>query len=179
VSDFLSNPSFDASKLHPMAGLGGGIDYIFTDDQVSQALPGTGHTALPSRGWSDDLCYGTGTTYLAGLTFGGTWGLYEGLRKGQPSPNFKIQLNGVLNSMTRRGPFVGNSVGVFAMMYNGINSMIGAYRGKHDFMNSALAGAASGAIFRSTAGPRSAGIAAALCGGIATAWSFGKNFILD
>ena len=29
-------------------------------------------------GWSDELCYGTGATYLSGLAFGGLWGLREG-----------------------------------------------------------------------------------------------------
>lgn len=28
-------------------------------------MPGS-ETALPSRGWCDDLCYGTGTAYLSG-----------------------------------------------------------------------------------------------------------------
>lgn len=45
-----------------------------------------------------------------GLTFGGIWGLMEGLRG--HTPNFKLRLNTVLNSVTRRGPFIGNSCGV-------------------------------------------------------------------
>lgn len=42
---------------------------------------------------------------------GGAFGFYEGLRS-SPSPAFKIRLNTVLNGMTRRGPFIGNSAGV-------------------------------------------------------------------
>ena len=42
---------------------------------------------------------------------GGAFGFYEGLRS-SPSPALKIRLNTVLNSMTRRGPFIGNSAGV-------------------------------------------------------------------
>jgi hypothetical protein len=45
------------------------------------------------------------------LSMGGAFGFYEGLRS-SPSPAFKIRLNTVLNGMTRRGPFIGNSAGV-------------------------------------------------------------------
>lgn len=45
-----------------------------------------------------------------GLTFGGVWGLMEGLHG--HSPNFKLRLNTILNSVTRRGPFIGNSCGI-------------------------------------------------------------------
>ncbi|RUS21619.1 putative mitochondrial import inner membrane translocase subunit TIM23 [Endogone sp. FLAS-F59071] len=178
VSDFLNDVTFDPVRLHPMAGQGG-IDFLQVDDYSSAPLPGTGHTALPSRGWSDDLCYGTGTTYLAGLTLGGAWGLAEGVRKGSTAPNFKIRVNGILNSVTRRGPFIGNSVGVVAMLYNGTNSIIGHYRGKHDTLNSAAAGAISGALFKSTAGVRAAGSTAAVGAVLACTWSLCKEYILS
>ena len=41
----------------------------------------------------------------------------------------------MLNAVTRRGPFLGNSAGVIAMVYNGFNSFIGHMRGKHDSAN--------------------------------------------
>ena len=66
ASDLLSG-SYDPSKLHPMAGLGGQLDYLVLDDDKTSDLPGSG-TAIPSRGWSDDLCYGTGTMYLGGMS---------------------------------------------------------------------------------------------------------------
>ncbi|OZJ04108.1 hypothetical protein BZG36_02849 [Bifiguratus adelaidae] len=177
VSDFLNDLTFDPVKLHPMA-VQGGIDFLQIEDQASTALPGSGRSALPSRGWSDDLCYGTGTTYLAGLTIGGAWGMAEGLRRGASSPNLKLKLNTFLNSTTRRGPLVGNSVGVIAMMYNATNSMVGHFRGHHDPLNSAVAGAISGAIFKSTAGIKTMGTSAALCAALATAWSVGKEYVL-
>jgi import inner membrane translocase subunit TIM23 len=64
VSSFLSNTAYDPSRLHPLAGLGGGLDYLSLDDDAGthSASPGI----LPSRGWSDDLTYGTGLTYLTG-----------------------------------------------------------------------------------------------------------------
>lgn len=55
-----------AAALHPLAGLNNGeLDYLLLDDGKLNDLAG-GQTVLPSRGWSDELCYGTGTTYLAG-----------------------------------------------------------------------------------------------------------------
>lgn len=91
----------------------GGIDFLQLEDSVGGGGAAAGGAALtPSRSWSDDLCYGTGTTYLAGLTLGGAVGLAEGVRKGAGSPNMKIRLNTTLNSITRRGPGLGNSVGV-------------------------------------------------------------------
>ncbi len=66
ASDLLSG-SYDPAKLHPMASLGGQLDYLVLDDDKTSELPGSG-TAIPSRGWSDDLCYGTGTMYLGGTS---------------------------------------------------------------------------------------------------------------
>lgn len=64
--DFFSNPSIDFNRLHPLAGLGRDeIEYIDVVDGQPSTLEGA-KTAIPSRGWSDDLCYGTGTTYLSG-----------------------------------------------------------------------------------------------------------------
>ncbi len=57
--------SFDPSKLHPLAGLEDKLDYLLLDDDKTTDLPGAGG-AIPSRGWSDDLSYGTGTMYLSG-----------------------------------------------------------------------------------------------------------------
>lgn len=57
--------AYDPAKLHPLADLGDKLDYLLLDDDKTSELPGSG-TAIPSRGWSDDLCYGTGTMYLSG-----------------------------------------------------------------------------------------------------------------
>ncbi|KAF9355805.1 Mitochondrial import inner membrane translocase subunit tim23 [Mortierella sp. AD094] len=175
VSSFL-NTAYDPTRLHPLAGLGGGLDYLNLDDDPG-VLPGTQGGLMPSRGWSDDLTYGTGLTYIAGLSLGGAYGFYEGLRS-SPSPAFKIRLNTVLNSMTRRGPFIGNSAGVLALMYNGVNGAIGKARGTHDPLNSVAAGALTGAIFKSTAGLRAAGSAGGVCAVLAGIWAFGREYVL-
>lgn len=80
-------------------------------------------------------------------------------------------MNGVLNAVTRRGPFLGNNAGVVAMVYNGINSTIGYYRGKHDMTNSVVAGGLSGAIFKSTRGVRPMMISSGIVASAAGTWA--------
>ena len=65
AADLLLGGAYDPAKLHPMSGLSDNLDYLLLDDDKVNELPGSG-TAIPSRGWSDDLCYGTGTMYLTG-----------------------------------------------------------------------------------------------------------------
>jgi mitochondrial import inner membrane translocase subunit TIM23 len=64
ASDLLLG-AYDPTKLHPLAGIEDKLDYLLLEDDKTSDLPGAG-TAIPSRGWSDDLCYGTGTMYLSG-----------------------------------------------------------------------------------------------------------------
>lgn len=161
----------DPALLHPLAGLNQGtLDYLTLEESVLSDLPGS-RSVLPSRGWSDDLCYGTGVTYLTALTIGGAWGLAEGLQKTSPTASPRLRLNSVLNAVTRRGPFLGNSAGVVAMVYNGVNSTIGYYRGKHDFTNSVMAGALSGMIFKSTRGVKPMMISGGIVASAAGAWA--------
>jgi import inner membrane translocase subunit TIM23 len=181
VGSFMTTPgAFDPSALHPLAGLNQDtLDYLTLDDSALTDLPG-GSSFLPSRGWSDDLCYGTGVSYLAALSIGGAWGLAEGLNRLPPTAPPKLRLNSVLNAVTRRGPFMGNSAGVVALMYNGLNSTIGYYRGRHDTVNSVAAGTVSGMLFKSTRGVRPAAISGGIVGSIAGGWavSFHLHHIL-
>lgn len=171
VSSFLNPGAFDPAQLHPLAGLNQDtLDYLTLEEGALSDLPG-GRSALPSRGWSDDLCYGTGATYLTALTIGGVWGLAEGLNKTPSSAPSRLKLNSVLNAVTRRGPFLGNSAGVVALVYNAINSTIGHYRGKHDALNSITAGALSGMLFKSTRGVRPMLISGGIVASVAGAWA--------
>lgn len=97
--------------------------------------------------------------------------MVEGLRRSPATAPPKLRLNSVLNSMTRRGPFLGNSAGVIAMVYNGINSTIGYYRGRHDSVNSIVAGALSGMLFKSTKGVRPMMISGGLVASAAGVWA--------
>ncbi|KAI8938425.1 hypothetical protein NX059_004318 [Plenodomus lindquistii] len=175
----IQNPlsvDYDPSQLHPLAGLNQDtLDYLSLEDSVLS----DNQSVLPSRGWSDDLCYGTGVSYLSALSVGGVWGLAEGLKKNPASMPPRLRLNGVLNAVTRRGPFLGNSAGVIAMVYNGLNSTIGYYRGKHDMTNSVVAGALSGAIFKSTRGTRQMAISSGICAGVAGTWAITRKIFFE
>ncbi|ESZ93538.1 mitochondrial import inner membrane translocase subunit tim23 [Sclerotinia borealis F-4128] len=177
VTSFLTGPELvDPSRLHPMAGLNQQtLDYLSLEESTLSDLPGS-QAALPSRGWSDDLCYGTGVTYLTALTVGGAWGLQEGLRRSATQPP-KLRLNSVLNAVTRRGPFLGNSAAVIAMVYNGFNSFLGHARGRHDSANSILAGALSGMIFKSTRGVRPMMISGGIVASVAGAWAVARKAV--
>ena len=172
VSSFLSDAALpDPSALHPLAGLNKQtLEYLSLEESALSDLPGS-RSALPSRGWSDDLCYGTGTTYITALTIGGAWGLAEGLGRSSTITQPKLRLNSVLNSVTRRGPFLGNSAGVIALVYNVVNSTIGNLRGKHDSANSIAAGALSGMLFKSTRGLKPMAISGGLVAGAAGIWT--------
>ncbi|KAI9792194.1 MAG: Mitochondrial import inner membrane translocase subunit tim23 [Peltula sp. TS41687] len=180
ISSILNDPALpDASRLHPLAGLNQQtLDYLNLEESALSDLPGS-RSALPSRGWSDDLCYGTGVTYLTALSLGGAWGMIEGLNRLPQSAPPKLRLNSVLNSITRRGPFLGNSAGVLAMVYNGINSFIGYYRGQHDATNSIAAGAISGMLFKSTRGVRPMMISGGLVASTAGAWAVARRALFS
>ncbi|KAF7308735.1 hypothetical protein MKEN_01072600 [Mycena kentingensis (nom. inval.)] len=166
--------AYDPAKLHPLADLGDKLDYLLLDDDKTNDIPGA-NTAIPSRGWSDDLCYGTGTMYLGGLALGGAWGVREGATRQLAVSNSRLRINSILNSVTRRGTFIGNSAGVLALIYNGVNSSIDAARGKHDIFGSMGAGGITGALYKSTAGVKPALAAATFMSGMAGIWSYVKK----
>ncbi|KAH9940925.1 Tim17-domain-containing protein [Epithele typhae] len=166
--------SFDPAKLHPLAGLEDKLDYLQLDDDKTTDLPGA-EGAIPSRGWSDDLAYGTGTMYLSGLALGGVWGLREGARRPLAVSNARLRINSVLNSVTRRGTFIGNSAGCLALVYNGFSSTIDAIRGEHDMYGSMASGALTGALYKSTAGVKPALAAATFISALAGVWSYVKT----
>ncbi|CAK7223820.1 Mitochondrial import inner membrane translocase subunit tim23 [Sporothrix bragantina] len=171
TDSFLQSSAFaDPTQLHPLAGLNKEtLEYISMEDSALSDLPGS-QSVLPSRGFTDDLCYGAGITYLTALTIGGAWGLQEGLRRSAGQPP-KLRLNSVLNAVTRRGPFLGNSAGVVAIAYNCINSYIGYLRGRHDAANSVIAGGLSGMLFKSTRGVRPMLISGGIVASVAAAWT--------
>ena len=120
------------------------LEYLFEEEYVSNG---------PS--WGARVCYGTGSTYLIGLGTGGLWGLWDGLRNPQGSGSRRLRINCILNACTARGPFLGNSLGIIALVYNGLHGgLIKARNEKEDLWGAVGAAAASGAIFKSTAGLR-------------------------
>ncbi len=50
-----------------------------------------------------------------GLASGAVWGLREGARRPLAVSNSRLRINSILNSVTRRGTFIGNSAGVMGV----------------------------------------------------------------
>jgi import inner membrane translocase subunit TIM23 len=58
-----------------------------------------------------------GTCYLTGISGGGTYGAFKGIKE-TPSPKFKVKLNSVLNQSGRYGSLYGNMFGSAAVLYS-------------------------------------------------------------
>ena len=177
VSSIFRTPgTLDASRLHPLAGLDKGVEYLDLEEEQLNDIEGS-RGLIPSRSWTDDLCYGTGTVYLLGLGIGGLYGVREAFKDMPKSASPKLQLNTVLNHVTKRGPFLGNSAGVLAMTYNLLDSSLDYFRGKHDDLNSIGAGTLAGAIFKSSAGFKPMGYSTGMMAGAAALWVGFKHLV--
>jgi len=53
-----------------------------------------------------------------GLALGGVWGVSEGARRPLAVSNMRLRINSILNSVTRRGTFIGNSAGVLGAFWS-------------------------------------------------------------
>ncbi|CCD27357.1 protein transporter TIM23 NDAI_0K01660 [Naumovozyma dairenensis CBS 421] len=178
LTNVFNNVSFDPARLHPLAGLDKGVEYLDLEEEQLSTLEGS-QGLIPSRGWTDDLCYGTGAVYLLGLGIGGFSGFIQGLKNIPPNSPGKLQLNTILNSITKRGPFIGNNAGILALSYNLINSSIDSFRGKHDTPGAIAAGAITGAIFKSSKGLKPMAYASGLMAGASAAWCGMKKTVLE
>ena len=54
--------------------------------------------------------------FSQGLAVGGVWGVNEGARRPLAVLNARLRINSILNSVTRRGTFIGNSAGVLGAL---------------------------------------------------------------
>ncbi|XP_065837390.1 uncharacterized protein [Oscarella lobularis] len=137
-------------------------EFVFTAESTKQ------------RSVNEKLFLRTGTSYLTGLSVGGTWGLYQGLRS-REGRTLKLRVNSVLNALTRRGPFVANNLAVLAVMYSCIDGLaIKARDGQDDIYNSVGSAICTGLLFKCTSGPRAVLFASALGGGLALTVWFGR-----
>ncbi|KAL3230558.1 Mitochondrial import inner membrane translocase subunit TIM23 [Nakaseomyces bracarensis] len=179
ISNIISTPgALDPARLHPLAGLERGVEYLDLEEEQLSTMEGS-QGLIPSRGWTDDLCYGTGAVYLLGLGIGGASGFVQGVKNIPPNAPGKLQLNTILNHVTKRGPFLGNNAGVLALTYNLINSSIDAFRGKHDIVGSVVAGGLTGALFKSSKGLKPMAYASAIVATTAGVWSGVKDKVLE
>ncbi|PJF19412.1 Tim17 domain-containing protein [Paramicrosporidium saccamoebae] len=114
--------------------------------------------------WGARICYGAGMTYLSGLAVGGSWGLLDGLRN-PAGRTTRLRLNCILNSMTARGPFVANNLGILALLYNLVHGgVVKAREGRYDLASEVGSAVTAGVIYKSTKGVKQAGVAGLLFG---------------
>ncbi|EHN00465.1 Tim23p [Saccharomyces cerevisiae x Saccharomyces kudriavzevii VIN7] len=181
INNIISGPGgmhVDTARLHPLAGLDKGVEYLDLEDEQLSSLEGS-QGLIPSRGWTDDLCYGTGAVYLLGLGVGGVSGMMQGLQNIPANSPGKLQLNTVLNHITKRGPFLGNNAGILALSYNIVNSTIDTLRGKHDTAGSVGAGALTGALFKSSKGLKPMGYSSVMVAAACAVWCGVKKRLLQ
>ena len=124
----------DAGSLGSVFGAGFGLGTTLpqVEENAPDYLFAENYDAASRRSWGERLTFHIGSAYLAGeghscalpprrpllvlrpclagLTTGGSYGLVEGLRTSQGERR-RIRINSVLNSMGRRGPGWGNSLG--------------------------------------------------------------------
>lgn len=127
--------------------------------------------------WGARICYGSGTTYLSGLAVGGAWGLLDGLRNPLGKTSCRLRMNCILNACTSRGPFVANNLGMLALLYNLIHGGVIQLRdGAYDEYSAIGSAAFAGLVYKSTAGPKPAAMAAGLMGGAMGLYQLGKMY---
>ena len=157
VDSMLGNAKLNTAALGPSAGLAGS-NILFREDTVGgvrrrswneRLFYGVGTTYLIGARASALACAcaasaRTGARTLtrartheranartherAGITAGSVWGFYEGLRH-PDGRTARLRVNSVLNSVTRRGPFLGNSLGVLGTARKQVSEPVARKRG--------------------------------------------------
>ena len=67
------------------------------------------------RSWNEKWFDRVGTSYMIGLGCGGVWGVHEGLRN-PIGRTYRMRANSLLNGLTRRGPFMANTLAVLSKL---------------------------------------------------------------
>ncbi len=63
------------------------------------------------RSWNEKWFDRVGTSYLTGVAAGAVWGVYDGLRNAEGT-SLRLRGNSLLNGLTRRGPYMGNTFAI-------------------------------------------------------------------
>lgn len=123
------------------------VDYVFADD----------YKPFRKKSGTEQLTYLAGSAYLTGAVIGGSRGCYQGLAASVGKAP-RLRLNAVLNATGKQGALLANTFGILALAFSLSESTIYNYTSDETVGNYALAGAAAGAIYKSTRGGRAAAI---------------------
>eukprot|EP00730_Choanoeca_flexa_P017411 TRINITY_DN8386_c0_g1_i5.p1 TRINITY_DN8386_c0_g1~~TRINITY_DN8386_c0_g1_i5.p1 ORF type:complete len:221 (+),score=31.95 TRINITY_DN8386_c0_g1_i5:97-759(+) len=153
----------------------GGIDASMLETAEPEFL--YANAKNKGRSFGEMMFYTTGSSYLTGTVFGGAYGIVEGLRHPAATSN-RLRLNTVLNAVQKRGPFLGNTLGIIALMYNISNWSISKVRGgTEDIGGHVTAATLTGLVYRAASGPRQAVLGAVTGLALSATFFVGKAFV--
>eukprot|EP00835_Amoeboradix_gromovi_P005245 NODE_476_length_7980_cov_0.328258.p4 type:complete len:188 gc:universal NODE_476_length_7980_cov_0.328258:6851-6288(-) len=145
------------------------------EQQVTLIPPAEGEartgTFVPSRNFSDDLCYGVGFSYLTGAIAGSVWGLWHGLRMPLPTKSLPVRYTTILNQLTSKGPFLANRLGSIVTIYN-ISRASLTELGLNNNLSTVIGSIFSGAVVRAPYGLKASVSSAGVCGVAGLTWLF-------
>lgn len=129
--------NFDPSYISPSSD----SQYIFPEGATAQ------------RGRFELMFATIGSSVMAGSVLGGVNGVYAGLREtraaGLQGSVWRTQM---LNFIAKRGAGTAQTLGVIALMYSGIGTILSKTRGADDELNTITAGTLTGLLYKSSAG---------------------------
>lgn len=147
------------------------------------------------------LSFNTGVLWLGGFTAGSAYGIAEGFRNANSS-NYKVVFNSCMNGISKRGSTLGSSLGILGKKYLilyislGFNfSLLVAFMHTTgiwaadqleldnltgtSIATPLFAGVTTGALYKSTRGPRAAALAAVIGGTVSCAYWFGGSYLYN
>lgn len=170
--DFGSMGRINPSVLSPRAALrtprsADGVDYVFAED----------YRQFKKKSGTEQLTYLAGSAYLTGAAIGGSRGFYDAMRA-SAGKGAKLKLNAVLNGTGKKGAVLANTFGILALAFSLSESALYNYTSDETLGNYAAAGAAAGALFKSTRGPRTAAVwaAAGAVTALGTVWASREGY---
>lgn len=172
LRNFASSSSSEEGRLYnPYEGLNTAVDpRVLRNVYKLPSQPEflfSEEASVHKRSWSENLAYYTGTGYLTGAVLGGGRGALEAV-KGSPAlpaaDSTRLRVNRLLNVSGRTGRTAGNALGILGLFFSTSESGLGYLSDGYapDWLNTVGAGFTTGALYRSTRGPRAAAVAGAV-----------------
>jgi len=125
------------------------------------------------RGGMEKSFTAIGSSVLVGGAVGGAYGLYDGVRQTALSEmKGRLRRTQILNHTLKSGGSVSNALGSLAVIYSSIYVLISQFHDDDDEVKSCLSGAVTGALYKSSAGPRKCAMGGAFGLGVAALWAF-------
>ncbi|XP_062375870.1 mitochondrial import inner membrane translocase subunit Tim23 [Sardina pilchardus] len=155
-------PGYSTTDLAgvPLTGMSPLSPYLNVDPRY--LLQDTDEFIMPTgsnktRGRFELAFFTIGSCCISGAAFGALSGLRMGLAETKDMAWSKPRNVQILNLVTRQGASWANTVGSVALLYSVFGVAIEKARGAEDDINTVVAGALTGVLYKSPGGVRSAG----------------------